>query len=385
MTPSTETPPRPAPDPQSTDPQSAGSHPAGPETAAPGAGGLRTADRANAGAALPIAIVGASGAVGRTLIELLVRRGFPVGECVPVASARSAGQRIDVPGGTATIQDLDDYDFSGVRLAFFSAGTPVSERHARRAAAQGALVIDNTNAFRMATDVPLVVPQVNPDVLDQRPSSGIIANPNCSTIPLVRLLAPLRQRYGLRRVTVSTYQAASGRGNRGMTELRAQAAAATGDPAQTGPVEAFGMPLAYNVIPLIDTLLADGFTLEEQKMRQESRKILRDPTLDVTATCVRVPVLNGHSEAVVVDCDTPIDAGELSALLAGEPEVRVWSDRPPTPRTVDDPDLVHVGRVRVDPERPTRAAFWLVADNLRIGAALNAVQIAEVLVAREVR
>ncbi|WKU03008.1 aspartate-semialdehyde dehydrogenase [Micromonospora sp. HUAS LYJ1] len=346
---------------------------------------LQTDLRAVTGTALPIAVVGATGAVGRTLIDLLVQRGFPVGECVPVASARSAGQRIDVPGGTATVHDLDRYDFSGVRLAFFSAGTGVSERHARRAAAQGALVIDNTNAFRMAVDVPLVVPQVNPDVLDQRPDSGIIANPNCSTIPLVRLLAPLRQRYGLRRVTVSTYQAASGRGNRGMAELRAQAAAATDDPTRTGPVEAFGIPLAYNVIPLIDTLLGDGFTLEEQKMRQESRKILRDPTLDVTATCVRVPVLNGHSETVVVDCDAPVDDGELAALLAGEPEVRVWADRPPTPRTLDDPDLVHVGRVRVDPEHPNRVAFWLVADNLRIGAALNAVQIAEVLVARGVR
>ncbi|WP_422753820.1 aspartate-semialdehyde dehydrogenase [Micromonospora sp. WMMD708] len=341
--------------------------------------------RAATGAALPVAVVGATGAVGRTLIDLLVQRGFPVGQCVPVASARSAGHRIDVPGGTATVHDLDRYDFSDVALAFFSAGTGVSERHARRAAAQGALVIDNTNAFRMAADVPLVVPQVNPDVLDRRPDSGIIANPNCSTIPLVRLLAPLRQRYGLRRVTVSTYQAASGRGNRGMAELRAQAAAATDDPTRTGPVEAFGVPLAYNVIPLIDTLLADGFTLEEQKMRQESRKILRDPTLDVTATCVRVPVLNGHSETVVVDCDAPVDAGDLAALLAGEPEVRVWADRPPTPRTLDDADLVHVGRIRVDPEHPNRVAFWLVADNLRIGAALNAVQIAEALVARGIR
>ncbi|GGQ69826.1 aspartate-semialdehyde dehydrogenase [Couchioplanes azureus] len=331
---------------------------------------------------LPVAIVGATGAVGRTLMHLLVDRGFPVGACTPVASARSAGSRIAVPGGDAVVRDLDTFDFTGVALAFFSAGTATSTRHGRRAAAQGALVIDNTNAFRMADDVPLVVPQVNGHLLDRVPESNLIANPNCSTIPLVRLLAPLRARYGLQRVTVSTYQAASGQGQGGIDELRTQAAAALADPAAYGPTDRFGLPLAFNLIPRIDAMLDSGFTLEEQKMRQESRKILGVPGLDVTATCVRVPVVNGHSETVVLDSDSALDAAELAELFAAQPEVRVWRDEVPTPRTVDDPDLVHVGRIRVDPENPRRAAFWLVADNLRIGAALNAVQIAEALVDR---
>lgn len=327
-----------------------------------------------------IAIAGGTGAVGRTLLQLIEERGFRFSELRMMASERSAGTAVTALGRTTVVEDLATADFTGTDIAFFSAGTAVSARWAAKAAASGALVIDNTNAFRMDPDSPLVVPQVNGALLAGRPVSGIVANPNCSTIPLVRLLRPMHVEYGLRRVTVATYQAASGGGQSGIEELRdGTRNVLAGLPAVA---ERFPEPLAFNVVPAIDSFQADGFTLEEQKMRQESRRILQLPGLDLVATCVRVPVENGHSEAVVVDCEHPVDAAELTELLAAQPEVEVWTDRVPTPRTITArPDHVHVGRIRVDPEQPTRALFWLVADNLRVGAALNAVQIAEQVVA----
>lgn len=327
-----------------------------------------------------IALVGGTGAVGRTFLELIAERGFETSSIRLIASARSAGRTLPLPGGaTAVVESLATCDFSGVDLAFFSAGTPVSAEHAPRAAAAGALVVDNTNAFRMDPDSPLVVPQVNGHLLAERPRSGIVANPNCSTIPLVRLLQPIQERYGLNRVTVSTYQAASGGGQSGIDELRADTSARLADHTAPAPGNSrFGPGLAFNVVPAIDKFLEHGGTLEEQKMRQESRRILDLGGLDLTATCVRVPVVNGHSEAVVVDTEHPATAAEITALLAGQEEVRVWAEGFPTPRTVTgEPDLVHVGRVRTDPENPRRVLLWLVADNLRIGAALNALQIAE--------
>ncbi|MFG2873474.1 aspartate-semialdehyde dehydrogenase [Streptomyces sp. NPDC048337] len=323
-----------------------------------------------------IAIAGGTGAVGRTLLNLLEERAFPISGLRLMASERSAGTTVTALGRTTVVEDLATADFAGTDIAFFSAGTSVSARWAAKAAASGALVIDNTNAFRMDEDSPLVVPQVNGGLLADRPVSGIVANPNCSTIPLVRLLRPMHEEYGLRRVTVATYQAASGGGQSGIEELRdGTRDVLAGRPAAA---ERFPEPLAFNVVPAIDKFQEDGFTLEEQKMRQESRRILGLPDLDLVATCVRVPVENGHSEAVVVDCERPVDVDGLTKLFAAQPEVEVWTDRVPTPRTVTErPDHVHVGRIRVDPERPTRALFWLVADNLRIGAALNALQIAE--------
>ncbi|MFJ7326481.1 aspartate-semialdehyde dehydrogenase [Streptomyces cyaneofuscatus] len=323
-----------------------------------------------------IAIVGGTGAVGRTLLHLLQERDFPVSGLRLMASERSAGRTVTALGRTTVVEDLATADFTGTDIAFFSAGTPVSARWAPRAAAVGTLVIDNTNAFRMDRGSPLVVPQVNGDLLVERPVSGIVANPNCSTIPLVRLLRPMHEEYGLRRVTVATYQAASGGGQSGIEELRD----GTRNVLEGLPPAAdrFPEPLAFNVVPAIDRFQDDGFTLEERKMRQESRRILGLPGLDLVATCVRVPVENGHSEAVVVDCERPLTVDGLTGLFAAQPEVEVWTDRVPTPRTVTrSPDHVHVGRIRVDPERPTRALFWLVADNLRVGAALNALQIAE--------
>lgn len=323
-----------------------------------------------------IAVVGGTGAVGRTLLGLIEERGFAHDSVRLVASERSAGRTVPVLGRTVVVEDLRTTDFSDVDIAFFSAGTPVSAEWAEKAAGAGALVIDNTNAFRMDPASHLVVPQVNGALLAERPISGIVANPNCSTIPLVRLLRPVHEAFGLRSVYVSTYQAASGGGQNGIDELYDGARSIlAGDSAQA---RRFSQPLAFDVLPAIDVMQPDGFTLEERKMRQESRRILDLPGLDLVATCVRVPVENGHSEAVALECDRPVDATELARLLDAQDEVRVWREGWPTPRTiVDAPDLVHVGRIRIDPERPNRALLWLVADNLRIGAALNALQIAE--------
>ncbi|MGI5453384.1 aspartate-semialdehyde dehydrogenase [Streptomyces sp. CA-249302] len=333
-----------------------------------------------------IAIVGATGAVGQTIVELVGTRGLRHRGVRLAASARSAGREIEVDGRTCTVEDLEGFDFSGVDIAFFSAGTSVSQKYARPAAAQGALVIDNTNAFRMDADTPLVVPQVNADVLTGRPASGVIANPNCSTIPLVRLIQTVEQRWGIRQVVVSTYQAASGQGEHGIAELRQGAELALHEPDAELPADRFGKPLAFNVVPFIDQLLDTGFTMEEQKMLQESRKILGLPHLDLTTTCVRVPVVNSHSEAVWVEATEPVDRTELVARLAELPEVTVH-DRDtlgayPTPLTAGEPDHVHVGRIRVAPHNPRGFWLWLVADNLRIGAALNAVQIAETVLDR---
>lgn len=330
-----------------------------------------------------IAIVGATGAVGQTLISLLDERDFPTANIALLASARSAGRQQFVRSRNVTVQDLDDFDFSNTDLAFFSAGGSVSERHARRAAAEGALVIDNTNAFRMDADVPLVVPQVNAEVIATRPASGMIANPNCSTIPLVRLLKPLNDHAPITSVVVSTYQAASGAGLTGIEELRRSAnRVLNGLPEDARDNVKFSDPLGFNLIPNIDRPLETGFTLEEQKMLQESRKILGLPNFALTATCVRVPVMNAHSETAYIRFDRPVDREAVAALLSSLEDVVLHDDGPgsvsyPTPRFLGDPNQVHVGRVRINPEDPCGLWLWLIADNIRIGAALNAIQIAE--------
>lgn len=332
-----------------------------------------------------IAIAGATGAVGETLRDLIVARGFPYATLHLLASQRSAGRLLEVDGRTYRVEALEDFDFAQVDIAFFSCGTPVSRVHARRAAKAGALVIDNTNAFRMDADTPLCVPQVNAHVLATRPASGIVANPNCSTIPLVRLLQPLDRLFGVERVFVSTYQAASGAGANGIAELEDGTRAALADPDAPVPHARFAVPLPFNLVPSIDAPLETGFTLEEQKMTQESRKILERPDLRLTATCVRVPVVNGHSETAYVLCRDPVDREAAVAALHAAPEVLVFDEGPgrvayPTPRYLADVDQVHVGRIRTDPDDPRGLWLWLIADNLRIGAALNAIQIAEALV-----
>lgn len=330
-----------------------------------------------------IALAGATGAVGRTLIELIEERHFPYSSINLLASERSHGQVVKVNDRPHAVQLLKDFDFSQTDLAFFSCGTAISRSEAKRAAAQGALVIDNTNAFRMDEATPLVVPQVNDHQLRQLPRSGIIANPNCSTIPLVRLLKPIHQAYELDRIIVSTYQAASGAGLTGIEELRSSARHYLDDTdLEDTHHHRFPVPLAFNLIPAIDVPQPSGFTLEEQKMLQESRKILEIPDLKVSATCVRVPVINGHSEAAYITCRRPVDREQIIKLLRNAEEILVFDEGPgsvsyPTPRYLKDPNKVHVGRIRVDPNDPHSLWLWLIADNLLIGAALNAIQIAE--------
>lgn len=325
-----------------------------------------------------IAIVGATGAVGQTLLTLMEERSFPYAKLYLVASARSAGKPIRYRGQTYPVRALEDFDFKGVDVAFFSAGTSVSRAHAPRAAAAGALVIDNTNAFRMREDCPLVVPQVNGDVLAERPASGIIANPNCSTIPIVRVIKAISERYQVKRFIASTYQAASGAGLNGVEELKEDTLRSLDG--REGLSKRFPTPLGFNVVPFIDVPLDNGFTLEEQKMLQESRKILGRADLLVSATTVRVPVVNGHSASVYFECDRALDVEEIRGLLKAAPEMTVYSGASyPTPRFLNDSDRVHVGRLRRDPCDEKAGWFWVVSDNLRIGAALNAIQIAESL------
>ncbi|KJV26709.1 aspartate-semialdehyde dehydrogenase [Aquitalea magnusonii] len=332
---------------------------------------------------IKIAIAGATGAVGHELLRLMELRKLDVELVAVLASSRSAGREVGFRGETLAVQDLEQFDFGSVDMVFFSAGSSVSRIHARRAAAAGALVIDNTNAFRMEMDTPLLVPQVNSHELHQRPRSNIIANPNCSTIPVVRLLSPVQQHNPISSVLACTYQAASGAGLTGLAELDSSVREILEDNKEQAQHARFIAPIGYNVVPSIDVLEEDGFTLEERKMVQESRKILSTPGIHVSATCVRVPVRNCHSAAVYVQCERPITPETLKQLWRDAPEVKVYDGRDaadfPSPRLIGSSDLVHVGRIRQDPENPKAFWFWVVSDNIRIGAALNAVQIAETL------
>lgn len=327
-----------------------------------------------------LAVVGATGAVGTTLLDLIHERHFPYARVDAVASARSAGSRVPFGDDFLTVTALEDYDFGDVDIAFFSAGTSVSREWAPVAAAAGALVIDNTNAFRMDPESFLVVPQVNGHLLRERPASGIIGNPNCSTIPLVRVLNALRGRWPLHKVVVSTYQAASGQGLHGLAELKeATESVLREEPVDRWSASRFPRSLAFDSLPLIDVPLDSGFTLEEQKMTQESARILDDPTVRVTATCVRVPVLNCHAETAYLESSTPFVLDEVLDALDEAEEVVVHRDMKdfPSQATITDLDSVHVGRVRTAVDDPGGLWMWIVADNIRVGAALNAIQIAE--------
>ncbi len=330
-----------------------------------------------------VAVVGATGAVGREILKTLAERDFPVSEVAAVASARSAGQEVSF-GDKAVlkVKNLDTFDFAGWDIGLFSPGASVSAVHAPRAAAAGCLVIDNTSQFRMEHDVPLVVPEVNPEAL-RRIRRGIVANPNCSTIQMVVALKPLHDRFRVKRVVVSTYQSVSGAGKEGMDELWAQSRAMyVNDPVTA---QEFTKPIAFNCIPHIDKFMEDGSTKEEWKMAVETRKILGADIL-VQATCVRVPVFIGHSEAVTVEFEQPVSASEARAILREAPGVVVMDTRDDggyiTPADCAGEDAVFVSRVRRDPTVEHGLSFWCVSDNLRKGAALNAVQIAEVVVAQ---
>jgi aspartate-semialdehyde dehydrogenase len=326
-----------------------------------------------------VAIVGATGAVGREIIKTLAERRFPVDEAVALASGRSAGQEISFGEKTVLkVRDLDRFDFAGTQLALFSPGAAISAVHAPRAAAAGCLVIDNTSQFRMEPGVPLVVPEVNPQAMAKRPRKGIIANPNCSTIQMVMALKPLHDIARVKRVVVATYQSVSGAGKEAMDELWSQTRGIfVNDPPLA---EQFTKPIAFNVIPHIDSFMDDGATREEWKMAVETRKIL-DPDIQVIATCVRVPVMIGHGEAVHVEFESAITERQAREALREAPGITVLDTRDDggyaTPIEIAGEDSVFISRLRRDTTVPHGLAFWCVADNLRKGAALNAVQIAE--------
>ena len=330
-----------------------------------------------------VAMVGATGAVGETLLSILAEREFPVSELVPLASERSAGGQVEFAGKKVTVQNLADYDFTGVDIAFFSAGGSVSREHAPRAAAAGAVVIDNTSEFRYQDDIPLVVSEVNPHAIADYTVRGIIANPNCSTMQMLVALAPIHRAVGIERINVATYQSVSGAGRSGMEELGRQTAALLNF--QDAEPAKFPKQIAFNVIPHIDDFQPNGYTKEEMKMVWETRKILEDASIAVNPTAVRVPVFYGHAEAVHVETRDKITAEQARALLEQAPGVVVMDERKaggyPTP--VGDAagkDPVFVGRIREDISHERGLDLWIVADNIRKGAALNAVQIAELLI-----
>ena len=311
-----------------------------------------------------VAIAGATGNVGREMLDILAERQFPVSEVIPLASARSNGTEVSFGDKTLTCKVLDTFDFSGVDICLMSAGGEVSKQYSPRIGAQGCVVIDNSSAWRYDSDVPLIVPEVNADAIKGFTKKNIIANPNCSTAQLVVALKPLHDFAKIKRVVVSTYQSVSGAGKEGMDELFSQTRA---------------------VFTQIDVFMEDGFTKEEWKMMAETKKIL-DPKILLTATCVRVPVFIGHSEAVNVEFENPISADEAREILRAAPGCLVIDKREPggyiTPHEAAGEDATYISRIREDATVENGLAFWCVSDNLRKGAALNAVQIAEVLVDR---
>jgi aspartate-semialdehyde dehydrogenase len=329
-----------------------------------------------------VAVVGATGAVGREMLKTLAERDFPADEVIALASGRSAG--LEVSYGekkVLKVQALESFDFTGVDFGLFSPGAKVSAIHAPRAAAAGCVVIDNTSQFRMEPDVPLIVPEVNGHALGQFRKRRIIANPNCSTIQMVVALKPLHDLARVTRVSVATYQSVSGAGKEAMDELFNQTRGVFVN--ETVAPEQFTKPIAFNCIPHIDVFMDDGATKEEWKMAVETRKIL-DPDIKVIATCVRVPVFIGHAEAVHVEFAKPITVEQARAALRKAPGVIVLDRREDggyaTQVEIAGEDAVFVSRLRKDPTVENGLAFWCVADNLRKGAALNAVQIAEALI-----
>ncbi|RXR05161.1 aspartate-semialdehyde dehydrogenase [Pseudoxanthomonas composti] len=330
-----------------------------------------------------VAIVGATGAVGETMLSILAEREFPIGRLFALASERSAGGEIDYRGSKITVEDLATFDPSQVDIALFSAGGSVSKEYAPKFAAAGAVVIDNSSAFRYDDDVPLVVSEVNPHALKNRPR-GIIANPNCSTMQLMPVLAPIHREYGIERVNVATYQSVSGGGRSALEELGKQTAQIMNF--QEIDPQRFPVQIAFNLIPHIDDFQPNGYTKEEMKLVWETQKILEDSSIQVNPTAVRVPVFYGHSEAVNIETKkkiTPEAARELLGKAAGVEVVdRHEAGGYPTPVThASGKDPVFVGRIREDFSHPRGLNLWVVADNIRKGAALNAVQLAELVAA----
>nr|VFJ55115.1 MAG: aspartate-semialdehyde dehydrogenase [Candidatus Kentron sp. FM]VFJ56106.1 MAG: aspartate-semialdehyde dehydrogenase [Candidatus Kentron sp. FM]VFK10615.1 MAG: aspartate-semialdehyde dehydrogenase [Candidatus Kentron sp. FM] len=330
-----------------------------------------------------VAVLGATGAVGETMLDILAEREFPVGTLYPLASHRSAGKRMEFRGRYLRVQDVAQFDFSTVQIGLFSAGAGISAQYAPRAAGQGCIVVDNTSRFRRDDDIPLVVPEVNPGEIARYTNRGIIANPNCSTIQMVVALKPIHDAVGIERINVCTYQAVSGTGKEAIEELAAQTAALLNGKPITSTV--YPKQIAFNALPHIDTFMDNGYTREEMKMVWETRKILGDETIMVNPTTVRIPVFYGHSEAVHIETRRKMTSTEARALLEEAPGVVVLDEHSdggyPTAVTESvSTDPVYVGRIRDDISHPRGLDLWVVSDNIRKGAALNSIQIAEILV-----
>ena len=331
-----------------------------------------------------VAVLGATGLVGETIIKVLEERNFPVGELFPLASSRSLGKTVDFQGKRLPVIDVEDFDFSKADIGLFSAGGEVSRLYAPKAAAAGCVVIDNTSEFRYDEDVPLVVPEVNPEAIGQYRARRIIANPNCSTIQMLVALKPLHDAAGIERINVATYQSVSGAGKEAVDELAEQCVAMMSG---KGPVKpkVIAAQIAFNVVPQIDKFQDNGYTKEEMKMLWETRKILGDDTIRVNATAVRVPVFFGHSEVVSIETRNKLTAAEARKLLQKAPGVQVIDERKPGgyPTAAVDAanhDEVFVGRIREDISHDRGLTLWVVSDNIRKGAATNSVQIAEILI-----
>ena len=329
-----------------------------------------------------VAIVGATGAVGETLLEVLEQRKFPVGELYLLASERSAGSRRQFAGRSLMVENLADFDFSKVQIGLFSAGGSISAEFAPKAAAAGCVVVDNTSHFRNDDDKPLVVPEVNPHAIAQYVDTNIIANPNCSTIQMLVALKPLHDAARITRINVCSYQAVSGTGKVAMEELASQTAALLN--AKNIETSVYPRQIAFNVLPQIGSFMDNGYTQEEMKMVWETRKILEDPGIAVNPTTVRVPVFYGHSEACHIETETKLSVTEARSLLQAAPGVSVIDEHEDGayPTAVTDAagsDAVFVGRIREDISHPSGLNMWIVSDNVRKGAATNSVQIAELL------
>jgi aspartate-semialdehyde dehydrogenase len=336
---------------------------------------------------LNVAVVGATGAVGETMLKVLEERKFPVGTLYPLASARSAGKTVFFQRREVDVLDLAEFDFSDVNVALFSAGSEVSKIYAPIAAQAGCLVIDNTSCFRYEDDIPLVVPEVNAYRIADYVNRGIIANPNCSTIQMLVALKPIYDEVGISRICVSTYQAVSGTGAKAVRELVSQVGELLNG--RSAKPEVYPHQIAFNVLPHIDVFMENGYTREEMKMVWETKKILEDDRIQVNATAVRVPVFYGHSESVYIETRAPITPEQVRRLLKSAPGVVVVDDLKkhtyPTPMThAIGKDEVFVGRIRQDLDNPCGLNMWVVADNVRKGAATNAVQIAEAWLAEYV-
>ena len=330
-----------------------------------------------------VAIVGATGAVGEVMLEILEARNFPVRELYLLASERSEGKKLQFRGKSVTVQNLETFDFSQVQIGLFSAGGSISAEFAPKAAAAGCIVIDNTSQFRRDEDIPLVIPEVNPHMITEYGDRRIISNPNCSTIQMLVALKPIYDAVGISRINVATYQAVSGAGKRAVEALATETAKLLN--AQPIEQDVFPQQIAFNAIPLIGDIQENGYSMEEMKMVWETRKIFEDESIEVNPTCVRIPVFFGHSEAVHIETKESISAAQATELLASASGVEVIDERVdpdfPTPvRDAAGTDAVFVGRIRKDISTERGLNLWVVSDNVRKGAALNSIQIAEVLI-----